>query len=61
MNKEQPQPEIKKMPTKETLQKFLQGFHGEPTVIFDSEKGEFTEVRRPTPPEHVGNAFNAYD
>jgi len=32
---------IKKMPSKKTLEKFLEGMSGNPTVVFNVEKGEF--------------------
>ena len=34
------------MPTKEVLEKFMQGFHGVISVIFDREKGEFVDMNK---------------
>ena len=34
---------IKKMPDRETLEEFVGGMCGKPTVIFDAEKGEFVQ------------------
>lgn len=31
------------MPSKETLEKFMKGFHGEVTVTFNAETGEFED------------------
>lgn len=47
MKEQPPHIEIKVMPTKEVLEKFLQGFHGSPIIIFDSEKGEFVDRSKP--------------
>lgn len=35
---------IKKMPNKETLEEFLEGFSKNPKVIFNNKKGEFEWV-----------------
>lgn len=32
------------MPTKEDLEKFLDGLSGEPEIVFNSEKGEFEKA-----------------
>lgn len=57
MTESQPVPtEIKVIPTKEVLEKFMQGFHGVISVIFDREKGEFVDfTKKPEPPKQNGN------
>lgn len=41
---------IREMPTKETLEKFMDGFRGEPpTVLFNREKGVFEDLDKPAP------------
>jgi hypothetical protein len=41
---------IKKMPSKKTLEKFLDGMHHQVGVYFDYEKGEFVdEAKRNNP------------
>lgn len=42
---------IKKMPDRQTLEDFLKGFHQPPTVIFNSETGEFERVGSEVKPE----------
>lgn len=36
---------IKKMPSKKLLEEFLKGMHGEVTVLFDRNKGEFVRTK----------------
>ena len=36
---------IKKMPSKEILEKFLMGMFEAPTVIFDQKKGKFIKIQ----------------
>lgn len=43
-------PEIKVMPDKDILERFLLGFHGVISVYFDHEKGEFVDMNKPTTP-----------
>ena len=40
---------IKKMPSKEVLEAFLAGFHGNPTVIFNIIDGCFEQTNRQDP------------
>lgn len=36
---------IQEMPDKETLQRFVDGMHGPPTIVFYTEEGIFKQVR----------------
>lgn len=37
---------IKEMPDRKTLEEFLEGSHGTPTVIFNKDEGRFEKVKR---------------
>ena len=41
-------PEIKVMPNKDILERFLMGFHGLISVYYDREKGEFIDMNKST-------------